>query len=194
MISNELSMVQRNSAESSRIAAAMDEFLSRGGQIQQGKTFGYVPRTVLYGSFAPPGKGIERARPAMSPRDVAKAAIVATLRTLAETMTKTEASRSSGINISKVERIAIEYGLAFRLAARGGDLNLQPYVKDVSDDASKVERIKAMRDIGVNRNQAARQMGISPTLMRRLIADYSIDFPVLDRSSAGRLRRQSEQG
>lgn len=172
----------------------MDEFLSRGGQIQQGKTFGYVPRPILYGSFVPIGKRLERAEPALSPRDIAKAAIVATLRTLAETMTKTEASKSSGINISKVERLATEYELVFRPAAHGGDENLRPGVKDISDDASKVERIKAMRDIGANRNQAARQMGISPTLMRRLIADYDIDFPALDRSSAGRLRRRSDQG
>lgn len=45
------------------------------------------------------------------------------------------------------------------------------------EDLKLVERIKAMRDLGITRKQACKHMQISSTLMTRLIVDYRIDYP-----------------
>jgi hypothetical protein len=196
MISNELSMVQHNSAISARLASAVDEFLSRGGQIQQAQSLGYVPKPVTYGSFAPPGRGIERARPeprivpkplAMpTERDfhqlrsdsVEKLALVAKLRAMAETMTQAEAALETGIHRTQLSRLGRAHGLEFKPAENNGKANLITHRIDPVEDARNVKRLKAMRDIGVSRRQAANRMGISTTLMRRLITDYDIDYPL----------------
>ncbi|MDY7559910.1 hypothetical protein QN366_05090 [Pseudomonas sp. CCC3.2] len=207
MISNVLSMVRQNSIESARLASAVNEFLSRGGQIQQAQAFGYVPKPVTYGSFAPPGKGIERALPIPKAPALpagktfwkskaasdAKALLVEKLRIMSRTMTQTEAAKSVGTSVSTVGRAGIEHGFAFRPAPNNGHKNVTLCRIDPAVDARNVERIKAMRNLGVSRRQAARQMGIGGELMLRLIADYDIDFPVLDKSSSGKSRRPHEQ-
>lgn len=198
MISLELSMVQHNLRESARLAAATEEFLIRGGHIQEAEPFGYVPRPVLYGSYATPGKAVERVKPEPAPkqtlrrevRDFEKAraesqekiALVARLRLMAETMTQKEAAAATGISARKVSRLGEAYGIAFMPAANAGHKNMIPHQKDLVADARNVERIKAMRDLGINRRQASRRMGISSTLMRRLIKDYEIDYPVSKRA------------
>lgn len=124
MISNDLSMIRHNSIESARLSSAMDEFLRRGGQIQQAQAFGYVPKPVAYGSFAPPGKAVERAKPAprVAPKPVAmpvardfeksqaaseaKAVLVAKVRLLAQTMTQREAAEFTGIHRTQLYRMA----------------------------------------------------------------------------------------
>jgi hypothetical protein len=45
------------------------------------------------------------------------------------------------------------------------------------EELKLVARVKAMRDLGVTRKQAAKHMQISDTLMTRLIADHAIDYP-----------------
>jgi DNA invertase Pin-like site-specific DNA recombinase len=196
MISNDLSMIRHNSIESARLSSAMDEFLRRGGQIQQAQAFGYVPKPVAYGSFAPPGKAVERAKPAprIAPKPVAmpvardfeksqavseaKAVLVVKLRKMAETMTQLEAAAAVGIHRTQISRIGNAHGFVFRPAANNGRANLVMNKSDPVADAKNVERIKAMRDIGVSRRQAASRMGISTTLMRRLLSDYAIDYPL----------------
>lgn len=48
---------------------------------------------------------------------------------------------------------------------------------DKEQELKLVERIKALRDIGLTRRQATRQLEIGNTLFFRLLTDYSIDYP-----------------
>jgi len=47
----------------------------------------------------------------------------------------------------------------------------------MSDDAKLIERITALRDVGLTRHQVEKQMGIGSGTLRRIIDDYNIDFP-----------------
>jgi len=46
-----------------------------------------------------------------------------------------------------------------------------------SDDAKLIERITALRDVGLTRHQVEKQMGIGSGTLRRIIDDYEIEFP-----------------
>lgn len=52
-----------------------------------------------------------------------------------------------------------------------------PY-SDRTCDERKVERIKAMRDIGLNRHQTRNKMQTSVSQFMRLLTTYNIDFPL----------------
>lgn len=65
-----------------------------------------------------------------------------------------------------IRRIGSAFGIRFRsLAAIQSDHNL-------------VERIKAMRDIGVTRATCARQLEINPKVLLRLLAEYQVEYPL----------------
>jgi hypothetical protein len=57
-----------------------------------------------------------------------------------------------------------------------------------SEDAKLVERIIAMRDIGLNRSQVTRQIEVSYQKFHRLLREYQIDFP---KASDGGYARQA---
>jgi len=54
---------------------------------------------------------------------------------------------------------------------------LKPPQIDPIADAMNVIRVKAARDQGLARKQAAARLGISRTLIDRLVEDYCIDYP-----------------
>lgn len=81
-----------------------------------------------------------------------------------------------GMGRQTVKRIAGKFFIRFRSEA------------SLQQDLILVERIKAIRDIGCNRAQCARQMDINPKVLIRLIAEHQIDFP-LSRAP----RRKNEQ-
>ncbi|WP_226489227.1 hypothetical protein [Pseudomonas sp. B20] len=55
------------------------------------------------------------------------------------------------------------------------------YVEE-EEDLKLLERIKAMRDLGVSHFQAEKQTGINRTTIRRIVQKYSLDYP----AAAGR--------
>lgn len=204
MISLELSMVQHNQAESARLAAAMDEFISRGGQVSQ--VAGPIPAPRPYGYRAAPAPVDSPDRKPLPARrskketmqslriapdiEEAQAKVVTQkrppadldrVRELAKTMSQRDVAGLTGISRKQLYSMARAYGFEFQAAANGGVANLVHNQSDPVEDAKNVERIKAMRDIGVSRSQAARHMGISTCYLRRLIRDYAIDYPVTKR-------------
>jgi hypothetical protein len=197
MISNELSTIQNNRSESARLAAAMDEFLSRGGQVIELQPTGNAPRplwqiaaSVLPVNPAPVkvrnrkesmqrlriAPDIEQAKARAAKREITDE--VRKVMELAKTMTQAQASQETGIHRSQLRKMRQMHQFEFVPPANMGLENLIPNRSDPVADARNVERIKAMRDIGVSRTQAARQMGVSTTLIRRLIKDHEIDYPL----------------
>ena len=201
MISLELSLVQRNRAESTRLAVAMDEFISSGGQVSHVASPAPAPRPYGYRTAPAPIASPDRKPlpPRRSKKDTmqrlritpdiqeaqskaratkAPPADLDRVRELAKTMSQGDVAEVTGIHRKQLYNMAHAYGFKFQPSASGGAANLPNNQKDPARDARNVERIKAFRDLGVNRAQAARRMGISTCYLRRLIVDYAIDFPV----------------
>jgi len=203
MISLELSMIQHNQAESARLAAAMDEFISRGGQVSQ--VAGPIPAPRPYGYRAAPAPVESPNRKPLPPRrskketmqrlrivpdiEEAQAKPVKTaplvdhdqIRDMAKTMTQGEVAKATGVSRKKLYTLAKAHGFEFQVSATNPAENLVHNTSNVIEDAKNAVRIKAFRDIGVSRNQAAKHMGISTCYLRRLIRDYAIDFPIAAR-------------
>lgn len=208
MISLELSMVQHNKAESARLAAAMDEFLSRGGQVSQ--FVGPIPAPRPYGYRTAPAPVASPDRKPLPPRRSKKAAMQSLrivpdieeaqtktvkaaslvdpeeIRDMAKSMTQGEVAKAKGISRKKLYTLAKAHGFEFQASATNPAENLVHNTSNVIEDAKNVVRIKALRDIGVSRNQAAKHMGISTCYLRRLIRDYAIDFPAMPRELRNR--------
>lgn len=197
MISLELSMVQKNQAESARLAAAMDEFIRTGGQVSHVATPPPAPRP--YGYRTAPAPIASPDRKPLAPRrskketmqrlriapDIEEAqapkappTALDRVRELAKTMSQGEVAEATGIHRKQLYNMAHGYGFEFQPSANGGAATLPNNQKDLARDARNVERIKAFKEVGVNRAQTARRMGISTCYLRRLILDYGIDFPV----------------
>jgi len=68
MVTTELSFIQRNSVESARLAALMEDFEQRGGQVEQVDTYkpGLPP---LRRDWIDPDTVLKRKDPVMSRRD-----------------------------------------------------------------------------------------------------------------------------
>ncbi|SDJ40147.1 hypothetical protein [Pseudomonas abietaniphila] len=204
MISLELSMVRHNQPKSAELAAAMDEYLRRGGQVSE--VAGPIPAPRPYGYRTAPAPISSPDRKPLPPRrskketmhrlrivpdiEEAQAKPVKTkappadldrVRELAKTLSQGEVAELTGISRKQLYTMARAYGFEFQPAANGGAANLVHNQSDPAEDAKNVERIEAMRDIGVSRSQAARHMGISTCYLRRLIRDNDIDYPVTKR-------------
>jgi hypothetical protein len=187
MISLELSMVQHNRAESARLTAAMEEFLSRGGQITE--KAGPIPVPHPYGrkpaanTRKPPAPrktetrqsirvvpDIEEARAKKRADDRNR---VAEVREMAKTMRQRDVAAATGITRKRLHSMALAYGFEFQVIHDGAD-NLVFVRYTPEQEAKMVERITALMSIGVSQRQTFMHLGISSTLLRRLIRDYAI--------------------
>ncbi|MBI6682892.1 hypothetical protein YA0697_14335 [Pseudomonas viridiflava] len=188
MISPELSMIQRNKERSAVLEAEVAEFLKRGGVIGTLQGFAYKPRP--YGRMGPavapaPHRrtraAIQAAAPKPTPaqdRADAEAIQLKQVRELAKTMTLSAAGRESGLSKHMLKRYSAEGGFEFqRYQPPLGVNNAKTDRIDPIADAMNVLRIKEARDRGLSRNAAKNLIGISSTLMERLIADFNIDYP-----------------
>ncbi|WP_122418607.1 hypothetical protein [Pseudomonas viridiflava] len=189
MISPELSMIQRNKERSTVLEAEVDKFLKRGGVIGTLQGFACKPRP--YGRMGPavapaPHRrtraAIQAAAPKPTPaqaRAAAEAVKLEQVRELAKTMTLSAAGRESGLSKHMLKRYSAEGGFEFqRYQPPLGVNNAKTDRIDPIADAMNVLRIKEARDRGLSRNAAKNLIGISSTLMERLIDDFNIDYPV----------------
>jgi len=188
MISPELSLIQRNKERSAVLEAEVAEFLKRGGVIGTLQGFAYKPKP--YGRAVPAAAPAPHRRTrqaiyaavlkptAADEREKRDAEQIVQVRELARTMTLTDASRASGLSKHMLKRYASEGEFSFQRYIPPPDLErTKPERIDPIADAMNVLRIKAARDRGLSRKAAMDLIGISNTLLERLIADYSIDFP-----------------
>lgn len=85
-------------------------------------------------------------------------------------MTCREVSDAIGVPQTTLWNMAQREGFKFAADLRG-----KPNAH--AEDHKLIERITALRDVGLTRNQVEKQMGIGSGTLRRIIDDYDIDFP-----------------
>ncbi|MFO3662181.1 MULTISPECIES: hypothetical protein [Pseudomonas syringae group genomosp. 2] len=194
MISPELSTIQRNKERSAVLEAEVAAFLKRGGVIETKKGFPSKPKPKQYGRMTPapvrppaPKHRTKEALRAAAPKDAiqdrchARAEQVEVVRKLAETMTITDVMRKTGLSIYRLRKMARVHGFEYKAFSPAS--NLIPYQHDPVADALNVVRIKAARDRGISRKAAVVELGMSNTMINRLIREFNIDYPLQGPSS-----------
>ncbi|SOP98534.1 hypothetical protein [Pseudomonas syringae] len=189
MISPELSTIQRNKERSAILEAEVAAFLKRGGVIETKSGFPLKPKLKEYGRMSPPvarppapRRRTKEAMRAAAPQDViqdrcnARAEQVEVVRKLAETMTITDVMRETGLSIYRLRKMARVHGFEYKAFSPAS--NLIPYQHDPVADALNVVRIKAARDRGISRKAAVVELGLSNTMINRLIREFNIDYPL----------------
>ncbi|APE99640.1 hypothetical protein [Pseudomonas putida] len=97
---------------------------------------------------------------------------------MAEIMTCREAAQELKVSQSSLWDMAKRYGFAFAPGNRGKHTE----TPDMEErDARLAERIQALRDAGLSRNNASMKLEIGHSTMSRIIKKFSIDFPLKKR-------------
>ncbi|RML70550.1 hypothetical protein ALQ91_101850 [Pseudomonas syringae pv. syringae] len=105
--------------------------------------------------------------------------MVAQIRHMAQTTTITDVSRTTGVSLHMLRKIAAAHRFEYKRFDPSPHLSRVKVQRiDPVADALNVLRIKDARDRGLSRYAAKNLIGISSTLMERLIADFNIDYPV----------------
>ncbi|KTB99864.1 hypothetical protein [Pseudomonas syringae] len=192
MISPELSTIQRNKERSALLGAEVAEFLKRGGVIETKQGFPLTPEPKRYGRMsapaAPPAphrrtrQAIQDAMPIPPPPDERERLLkeqAAIAKELAMTMTITDVGRRTGMSRHMLRKFATEGRFDYKPFDPSPSLKLvQAERINPITDAMNVLRIKEARDRGLSRKAAKDLIGISSTLMERLIKDFAIDYPL----------------
>ncbi|WP_239987280.1 hypothetical protein, partial [Pseudomonas congelans] len=106
----------------------------------------------------------------------AQADQVEVVRKLAATMTITNVLRQTGLSIYLLRKMALAH--SFEFVPFNPSANLVPKQTDPIADAMNAVRIKAARDNGISRKAAVTELGLSNTLINRLIRHFKIDYPL----------------
>jgi hypothetical protein len=194
-ISNDLNMVKELDPQRHALALQMEAYLGKGGTIEvlQGPSFKPPP------ARNEPPPTLKAAKPAaktpatetvymdkITRRDIEreeriaqrtkdKADHIERIRKLAQTMTYAQAVEQTGIPRRSLQRIAVEGGFHFVPAPNGG----QPRAPRINDEkaAKYAERINAFKAVGLSRNQAAIQLGVTFRTFKMLLDKFDIDYP-----------------
>ncbi|NWD74812.1 hypothetical protein HX890_11920 [Pseudomonas gingeri] len=161
MISPELSTIRQKDLDRNWIARAMAEFEGRGTL----ETLPMQVRDVDFGTMFN-GKAKDGSRAEPNPSLESKVAAAA------PTMTITEAMKTFHLSECDLKRMASRMGFKFK---RGYTTNQG----HKATDGPMVERITALRDVGLNRSQVMKQTGMCYEKFHRLLKDYSIAFPAV---------------
>ncbi|MGH8452250.1 hypothetical protein [Pseudomonas sp.] len=161
MISPELSTIRQKDVDRDWIARAMAEFEGRD-------TLETLPMQVRDADFGTMfnGKAKDGSRADPNPSLESKVAAAA------PTLTITEAMKTFHLSERDLKRMATRMGFKFK---RGYTTNQG----HKSADGPAVERIIALRDVGLNRSQVMKQTGMCYEKFHRLLKDYNIVFPAL---------------
>jgi hypothetical protein len=165
MIDNQILISTHRQA---RLEAAQAAFFQSGGKVEEVAGFEFRPKPPR--KHPEPGekkpKGIHQ-RGARLERSKQRSALIAEM---AKTMTCREVSAAVGMAQTTLWTMAQREEFKFLPDTMG-----KPNAR--SDDAKLIERITALRDVGLTRHQVEKQMGIGSGTLRRIIDDYDIDFP-----------------
>ena len=145
----------------STLAAAQEAFLRSGGMIDVLQTFEFKP--------LPP-----RIEPRLTQEEIELRQMADQIRTLSETMTKTEMARHVGISQDRISKVCKLSGISLRNGAgrNPGSRHVKP-----GEDKALVERINALAQIGLSKLKVRNQIGIGWHRMDRLVNTYRIAFP-----------------
>ncbi|MCK9802131.1 hypothetical protein M1B34_31845 [Pseudomonas sp. MAFF 302030] len=167
-VSNNLSLVEQHRPVSNEIADQTALFLAAGGKIQ-------IPERVIQVKKPPK----ERCQPPNFQRSTVRAETsqqVARIRESAKTMTRREICIQEDISLGVLKGIASRNGIKFLIRGKN---SCPPNKADPDLDALLVIQIKECIAKGINRQQCCLSVGISYSLLYRLIDDYGIDYPKL---------------
>lgn len=167
MISNHLSMVEAIRPACNELSALTAQYLPRGGEVHEGPAFGYRPESVSL-HYAP-----DFQRPAVreESNDLADR-----VRKLAETMTIDEVMDETGMPRGKLRGMGKRYRFNFKRAVGKWSA---PNKVHGEKEAALVKRIYECMELKMTQNKAGKHIGISTTLLKRLIRDYQIPYPVV---------------
>ena len=169
MISLELSSIQQKDAERAMHAVAIAEFLLHGGKIFQAEPTGHVVKEPTYSTIMPPRRKPKAVEPGpeSEPSD-GRAEMVAKIREMAKTMTQREITKATGLSRKQLYTISANHEFNFKTALKMSS----------AEEESLVLKIRECLDNRLSRNQARLHIGISFTLLTRLIRDYKIPYPM----------------
>lgn len=167
MISNHLSMVEALRPACNELSALTAQYLAMGGEIHEGPAFGYRPESV---SMHYPAD-FQRATVKEESNDLADK-----VRNLAKTMTIDEVMAETGISRGKLRGIAKRNRIGFKEAV---GKSYAPNKVVGEKEAALVKRIHECMELKMTQNKAGKHIGISTTLLKRLIRDYQIPYPVI---------------
>lgn len=195
-ISTELNMVRANDPKRYELSMDIEAFLGKGGTIEvlQGPSF--VPPPVRHD---PPPSVKAKPAPAktvaalpqvtkMTLREIeqeeravlavkARAVLVEQVKKLAETMSYAQAMDRTGLSRKILYSMAKEHGFSFQPAGYRNGWSANRGVIDEALDAKLAERIKAFLEIGLSRNKAQGQCGITFKTFVRILNKFNIDYP-----------------
>lgn len=149
------------SFDRSALEAAKANFFASGGKIDVLQTFEFKP--------LPP-----RIEPRLTQEEIELRQMADQIRTLSETMTKTEMAKHMGISQDRISKVCKQSGIQLRNGAghHPGSRQANPI-----EDKVIVDRIKALAQIGLSKKKAQAQIGIGWHKMDRLVNTYRIAFP-----------------
>jgi hypothetical protein len=193
-ISNDLNMVKELDPQRHELALLQEAYLNKGGTIEvlQGPSF--VPPPVRHEPPMVKAKPVEE-KPAvvmrptkMTLREIereeraalatkARAVLVEQVKKLAETMSYAQAMERTGLSRKILFTMAKEHGFSFQPAGYRNGWSANRGTIDEALDAKLAERIKAFKEIGLSRNQAQGQCGITFKTFVRILAKFDIDYP-----------------
>ncbi|WP_267268547.1 hypothetical protein [Pseudomonas protegens] len=150
------------------LEAAKAAFFMSGNSIEVLESFKFKPRRPRKDPGGQHDKSANRPQPKRTYEDqfAQRKAYVDNIREFAKTMTIDQAMAATGKSESAMRRASHEGGFTFKSK-----------VVDRERDLKLIERLTALRDAGVSRIAACRKVGISDTLLNRLVLDYDFNFP-----------------
>ncbi|WP_393922906.1 hypothetical protein [Pseudomonas fluorescens] len=167
MISILQNEVARLRPAANELAAQVQQYLAMGGEIHEGPAFGYRPESI---SLHYPAD-FQSATVKEESNELADR-----VRKLAETMTIDEVIVETGIPRGKLRGLGKRYRFSFKRAV--GKWSAPNKVQGEKEQAL-VQRIYECMDLKMTQNKAGKHIGISTTLLKRLIRDYKIPYPVV---------------
>ena len=153
---NDLRIIDR-----STLAAAQEAFLRSGKKIDELETPEFIPRP-------------KRIEPQLTQEEIELRQMADQIRTLSETMTKTEMAKHMDISQDRITKVCKLSGISLRNGAgrNPGSRHVKP-----GEDKALVERINALAQIGLSKLKVRNQIGIGWHRMDRLVNTYRIAFP-----------------
>ena len=166
MISNHLSMIDQLRPASNELSAQIAQYLAMGGEIHT-PTSRPLPQKPTEERRQPPNFQ----RPAVKSETEHQ---VSRIRELAQTLCRGEICKQEGISLGVLKGLAKRYNIEFQVRAK---ITGAPNKATHELEALLVIQVKECIAKGINRQQCCLSVGISSSLLYRLIDDYSIDYP-----------------
>jgi predicted DNA-binding protein (UPF0251 family) len=194
-ISTDLNMVKELDPQRHELALKMEAFLEKGGTIEVLRGPSFVPPPVRHEPpptvKAKPVKRVVADSPHMdkitqreiereertAQRAKEKTDLVDRIRHIAETMTYAQAVECTGMSRRALQKLAVENEFKFKSAITHSRRSYLRGAANEAKHAKDAERIKAFKEIGLSRNQAALQLGVTFRTFNLLLDKFAIDYP-----------------